>query len=138
MKRFDMRVSLVVCVVTMTLGAVAHAQTGMAPVMGMGASSCGRFIAVMGKNPPGKIQAMDDTGLGRFVSENSDYQQWLLGFVTGYNAARVGQQQVTGIDLAGMDLWMRNWCNQNPTKTVFEGANAFIIEMQSNAAAEPR
>jgi hypothetical protein len=32
----------------------------------------------------------------------------------------------------------RNWYNQHPTKTVFEGASAFIDEMRTNAAAARR
>jgi hypothetical protein len=135
MKRFDMRVSLAICFTATIWGAVAHAESRSTDLMGMGAYSCDRFIAAIGKNPPGKIQAMDNTGLGRFVSENSMYQEWLLGFVSGFNATHEQEQQVRGIDLAGMDLWMRNWCNQHPTKTIFEGASAFIDEMRTNAAA---
>jgi hypothetical protein len=55
--------------------------------------------------------------------------------MTGVNVALAGEleQQIKGLDLAGMDLWMRNWCNQHPTKAVFDGANALISEMRTNA-----
>jgi hypothetical protein len=33
-----------------------------------------------------------------------------------------------------MDLWMRNWCNQHPTHSVFQGAGVFINELLTNAA----
>jgi hypothetical protein len=67
-----------------------------------------------------------NTGDGYLASENAEYQQWLLGFVSGFNNSRAywQEEQVTGIDLAGLELWMRNWCNQHPTQTVFEGAPA--------------
>lgn len=78
-----------------------------------------------------------NTASGTFVSEYARYQQWLQGFVSGYNAAHSSadeqQKQVDGIDLAGMDLWMRNWCNKHPTKTVFAGAVAFIEEIRGDA-----
>jgi hypothetical protein len=63
-----------------------------------------------------------------------------MGFVSGFNGAHANdvEQQVKGIDLAGMDLWMRNWCNKHPTQKVFEGASAFIDEMLNNAAAAAR
>jgi hypothetical protein len=61
-----------------------------------------------------------------------------MGFVSGFNVSHVGdlERQVTKIDPAGMDLWMRNWCNKYPTQTVFAGATAFIIEMRTNAARQ--
>jgi hypothetical protein len=63
-----------------------------------------------------------------------------MGFVTGYNFAHSAsgdeqQRQVTEIDQAGTDLWMRNWCNQHPTLTVSDAAMFFINEMQINAGA---
>jgi hypothetical protein len=60
-----------------------------------------------------------------------------MGFVSGYNAVAQGHQQleVRGIDLAGAELWIRNYCNKHPTDSVFGAAAAFINEMQANAAA---
>ena len=138
MKRFDMGPSLAVCIAAMISGAVAHAEPGTLSVTGVGQFSCGQFIASIGKRPPGKMVVMP-TRDGDFVSENAEYQQWLMGFVTGFNAAHLGEQeQQVEIDLAGTDLWMRNWCKQHPTKMVFDGAWAFIHEMQTNAAASRR
>ena len=123
-------VSLAVCFAAMAFGAVGHAQS---PMIGIGQYSCGRFIASIGKQPPGHMGTMS-TRDGNFVSENAEYTQWLLGFLSGFNAAHAGEreQQVTGSDPAGMDLFMRNWCNQHPTQSVFEGALALINEMRSN------
>ena len=137
MKRFDMRVSLAVCFAAMIWSAVAHAEMGTIPVMGSGRESCGRLIAAIGNDPPGPgEQIIIETKRGVFFGEYTRYQDWLMGFVAGFNFTHVGEEDtVRGIDLAGMDLWMRNWCNQHPTKLVFEGGIAFINEMQTNAAA---
>jgi hypothetical protein len=141
MKRFDMGLSLAVCFAAMIWGAVAHAEvTGW----GVGSHSCGRFIATIGNLPPGEYRSVDPRN-DHFVSENTQYQQWLMGFLTGFNfnafntapADDQGQQISGRIDLAGMDLWMRNWCNQHPTESVFHGAAAFIKEVLTNAAAPP-
>jgi hypothetical protein len=53
MKRFDMGLSLAVCFAAMIRCAVANAETGTY-VSGIGANSCGEFIASIGKSPPGK------------------------------------------------------------------------------------
>jgi hypothetical protein len=107
-------------------------------VMGSGRDSCGKFIGAIGA-PAGKHREAN-TPTGVLVSENRAYQEWLMGFVSGFNATHGGEleQQVTKIDLAGMDLWVRNWCNKHPTKLVFDAGANFIIEMRTNAAAARR
>jgi hypothetical protein len=94
-------------------------------VIGAGRYSCGKLIAALGKAPPGKQEYMN-TAIGVFIDEHSEYQEWLMGFVTGYNFAYSGpgneQKAQIEIDQAGADLWMRNWCNQHPTLKVFDGA----------------
>jgi hypothetical protein len=47
----------------------------------------------------------------------------------------VEKRQIEDIDIAGIDLWMRNWCNKHPMKTVYEGAVALVEEMRGDAAA---
>jgi len=54
--------------------------------MGVGQRSCGQFIATISKIPPGEAGIMH-TRDGLFVSENVEYQQWLSGFVSGFNDA---------------------------------------------------
>jgi hypothetical protein len=138
MKRFDMGLWLAVCFAAMIWGTVANAEPGTIPVMGSGRESCGRLIAAIGGNdPPGPgEEIIIETKRGVFFGEYKKYQEWLMGFVAGFNADQPGREYtVHGIDLAGMDLWMRNWCNQHPTETVFTGAVAFINEMRTNAAA---
>jgi hypothetical protein len=113
---------------------VARAEPGETLVMGSGQYSCGQFIAAIGDAPPGRFRGMN-TAKGVIVSENARYQEWLAGFVSGFNASHNGDQ-LTKIDPAGMDLWMRNWCNKHPTEMVFDGAVTFINEMQAKAAAD--
>jgi hypothetical protein len=123
--------SLILGVLLLTAG-VAHA--GTTRVSGLGTDSCGRLIAAVGSVPPGKFRSRD-TASGVFVNEYAQYQEWLMGFVSGFNAMHEEEQQVS-VDLAGLDLWMRNWCNKHPAQKVFHGALAFIDEMRSNAAAK--
>jgi hypothetical protein len=105
---------------------VAHAETGTTFTMGEGNRSCGQLIAALGDTPPGKYREMN-TASGVLINEYKAYQEWLLGFVSGFNASHDIEQQVK-VDLAGMDLWMRSWCYQHLTESVFQGAMAFIKE----------
>jgi hypothetical protein len=113
-------------VVVVCVAGAAHAQEGTI-VLG-GAVSCGKFIAASTGVPPGSYKQTRD---GQFVDDFARYQGWLMGFVSGYNDAQSDNltQQIK-VDLAGLDLWMRNWCNKNPTKSVYEGASAFRLEMR--------
>jgi hypothetical protein len=130
---------MILGVLLLTAG-IAHAEEGLTG-WGVGSKSCGQFIATIGKLAPGKYRTID-TKNETFVSENTDYQQWLMGFLTGFNFAHAvddkEQPIPKRIDLAGMDLWMRNWCNQHPTGSFVDGASAFLGEMRTNAAAAAR
>jgi hypothetical protein len=119
--------SLVLGVLLLTADVVC-AEPGTA-VLGMGQVSCGSMIAAARNGPPGQYRTMD-TKSGLFVEEFTRFQEWLMGFVSGFNATHNNDLslQITSIDLPGLDLWMRNWCNKNPTKTVFQGAAAFLEE----------
>jgi hypothetical protein len=74
---------LFVLLAAMIWGAVAHAETGVY-VKGVGVYSCGQFIGAISNTPPGKSRYLDARD-GHFVSENTEYQQWLLGYVSAYN-----------------------------------------------------
>jgi hypothetical protein len=118
---------------------VVCAQMGSTFVIGVGQNSCGQLVAAIGDVRPGYHFAMDTGREGIFVNEYVRYQEWLMGFVSGYNATHTSpdevdqQKQIRGIEQAGMDLWMRNWCNQHRTEKVSQGAAAFVNEMRNNA-----
>jgi hypothetical protein len=118
---------------------VAHAEEGLTFLVGVGVNSCGALTSTVDDVPLGKAREIN-TASGTFVSENARYQQWLMGFVSGYNLAhtRPGGKQLEEIDLPGIDWWMRNWCSKHPTKKVVDGAVAFVSEMLTNAPAKQR
>ena len=132
--------SMILCVLLMTAD-VAHAEKASAFVIGVGQNSCGQLIAAIGRDHPLGQHGELDTVKGPFVDEYTMYQQWLMGFVSGFNvthASEAEQLQQVRTDPAAMDLWMRNWCNEHPMQGVFQAANAFITEVQANAAAGRR
>jgi hypothetical protein len=90
-------------------------------VIGAGQKTCGSFISAVGDAPPGQF-AMVNTRHGEFDSELRNYQSWLMGFVTGVNLERAAHEasQIANVDIAAIDLWMRNWCSTHPTRTVLK------------------
>jgi hypothetical protein len=62
--------------------------------------------------------------------EITRFHEWMMGFVTGYNSTNESDTDLQiSIDLAALDLWLRNYCKQNPTKTVAEAAQDFRVHM---------
>jgi len=55
-----------------------------------------------------------------------------LGFVTATNISSVGLGTSSDIktDPPAMDVWMRKWCERNPTKIVSEAAWTYIQDQR--------
>jgi hypothetical protein len=125
------RKALVLAVVL--ISGTAHADEIL--VIGAGQKTCGSFISAVGDAPPGQFPLVN-TRHGEFDGELRNYQSWLMGFATGVNAEQAENQgqQIFKVDIAAIDLWMRNWCNRHPTQTVFEGALAFRTEMRKQSS----
>lgn len=75
--------------------------TAAQTVAGAGAHSCGKFL--------------DDVEAGGEVM-NLIYFAWIQGFLTGLNTKYLPSQEfATNIsDRAGMELWIKNYCEDNP------------------------
>jgi hypothetical protein len=97
--------------------------------LGLGQKSCGAFIAATAGVPPGQYRVIQRQD-GEYTNELSRYQQWMMGLASGYNAAHLEDTKLQlNVDIAALDLWMRNWCNKNPTKLLMSAGLAFIDEM---------
>jgi hypothetical protein len=94
--------------------------------LGVGTDSCSAFISHIAA-PPGKSisRTAPDDGLD-YYSKSTTYFEWLLGFVTGYNAAVSDTGKQIQIDPAAVDLYVRSWCAQNPTSNIFTAAHQFL------------
>jgi hypothetical protein len=125
-----MRFTTIAVTAILLTPSVVRAEDRGTMVMGDGIESCGKFIAASTDNKPGNYKRMD-TPSGRYVNEISRYQQWFMGFVSASNSAYPDDiSKQIKVDLAGLDLWMRNWCNHHPVNTVFDGMIAFRDEMR--------
>ncbi|WP_130217663.1 hypothetical protein [Bradyrhizobium genosp. SA-3] len=114
---------IVLCLVSQ-----ARAAEGVL-VIGAGQRSCGQFIAAVGQTPVGQILYVERPN-GKLYGELIRYHEWMEGFISGFNSGfQSNIDDQVRIDLSSMDLWMRNWCNAHPTKTIADAGLALTGEL---------
>jgi hypothetical protein len=57
---------------------------------------------------------------------------WLGGFVTATNLWVTNEPNSIRFDGAAIDVWIRKWCEKNPTKTLFQAASAFAWDQRKD------
>src|SRR6266478_4255551 len=122
----DLRYGVIAVLLLNCISATGYAQTFS---YGMGSNSCGQYLAAVYGHAPATYGVVDVRG-ERFFDQHALYKEWLLGFVTATNVESVtsGTGSTIKTDPPAMDVWMRKWCEQNPTKFVSEAAWAFILD----------
>ena len=55
---------------------------------------------------------------------------WLAGFLDATNLRVTNDRNSIQSDNAAIDVWIRKWCEQNPTKTLVEAASAFVWDQR--------
>jgi hypothetical protein len=99
-------------------------------VLGAGQRSCGQFIAAVGQAPVGAVAMVEKRDGSKLYGELIRFREWMESFVSGYNAAyEANTDDQIRIDLSSPDLWLRNWCNGHPTKTVADAGQALRDEL---------
>ena len=72
-----------------------------------------------------------------YFTEANAYTQWLVGFVNGVNwinstaivSKDTGKRlklKDMSVDVNGVALWVKNYCDANPAQTIVEGVTAYI------------
>jgi hypothetical protein len=94
--------------------------------------SCGKYLAAVHGHAPGKgwiIKRPD----GPFYDEHLLYMAWFAGFLDATNLWMM-MNQGNGIqsDGAAIDVWIRKWCEKNPTKSLGEAALAFLLDQRKD------
>ena len=57
---------------------------------------------------------------------------WLGGFFSAMNWLVLDEPNGIKTDNAAIDVWIRKWCEQNPTKTLVEAASAFVWDQRKD------
>lgn len=100
------------------LGTVAKAaEADQYAVNGIGNDSCASFVLSLSDYQP--TNAIVTRGKTYYTMANA-YTQWLAGFITaGSNGTNRG-------DVNGIALWIKKYCEANPSEMLVFGAGAFI------------
>lgn len=92
-------------------------------VAGLGSDSCASYVLALSENRP--TAAITYDGKTYYTTANA-YTQWITGFVTAGNlAGKPGQGQIQ-VDVNGIALWVKQYCEANPSEAIVTGAGAFV------------
>ena len=126
-----MRYIATVAALILSYGPTAsYAQSG--GVHGLGNNSCGKYLAAVHGHAPGKGSGFNDRWRGKFSDDHSLYMAWLGGFFSAMNWLVLDEPNGIKTDNAAIDVWIRKWCEQNPTKTLLDAASAFVWDQRKD------
>lgn len=86
-------------------------------VNGIGNDSCASFVLALSDYQA--TNAIVTGGKTYFTMANA-YTQWLAGFITA------GSQGANRVDVNGIAMWVKKYCEANPSEMLVFGAGAFI------------
>ena len=123
-------------IVTVAVLILSYATTAsyaqQANVSAPGAHSCGKYLEAVRGHAPGKGREIDHPQEGRFSDDHTLYMAWLGGFFSAMNWLVLDEPNGIKTDNAAIDVWIRKWCEQNPTKTLVEAAYAFVWDQRKD------
>jgi hypothetical protein len=92
---------------------------------GVGTDSCGDYVSHI-TGAPGQSISRTAPDKRDYYSKSTVYLEWLLGFLTGYNAAVIDTTKQVQVDVAAIDSYVRSWCTQNPSSNIFTAVHHFL------------
>ena len=122
-------VAAVIAASALSYGTTADAQKVF--VTGLGHNSCGQYLAAVHGHPPGK-SIVADLPQGQFHDDHHRYIEWLRGFLTATDLLVMDGPNQLKVDDAAIDVWIRKWCEQNPTKPLFQAASEFVRDQRKD------
>lgn len=100
------------------LGTAAEAvESDQYAVNGIGSDSCASFVLSLSDYQPTNAVV---TGGKTYYTMANAYTQWLAGFITA------GSDGANRVDVNGIALWVKKYCEANPSEMLVFGAGAFI------------
>lgn len=87
----------------------------------VGAVDCGEWIARKGDS--------NGSNIPNHFSETRA-NAWLVGFMTGLNFSEREGDPLKKASAAQIFLWMDNFCKANPLKTVVDGGQILMMELE--------
>ena len=104
-----------------------------ANVSAPGSHSCGKYLEAVHGHAAGAGRQIEHPQEGRFSDDHTLYMAWLEGFFTATNLWVLNEPNVRiKSDDAAIDVWIRKWCEKNPTKTLFQAAAEFVRDQRKD------
>jgi hypothetical protein len=101
-------------------------------VYSLGGHSCGKFLAAVHGHAPGIGNVVSHRYDGHFSDGHSRYMAWLEGFFSATNLWVMNEPNGIQIDSGAIAVWIRKWCEQNPTKPLFHAAWEFAWDQRKD------
>jgi hypothetical protein len=121
-----MRYIVAVVIAALTLTTASYGQDRKFTIHSWGNNSCGKYLAAVHGHAPGAGKGFNDRWQGQFSDDHTLYMAWLGGFFSAMNVYVLDQPNEIQSDNAAIDVWIRKWCEQNPTKQLIDAASAFV------------
>ena len=117
-------------IAALIVSSACHAQGGpQVFISGLGYNSCGKYLAAVHDHPPGAGKFLTRPE-GQFSDDHFRYGDWLNGFFTATDMWITHEPNGIKSDAAAIDVWIRKWCEQNPTKRLADAAWAFVWDQR--------
>jgi hypothetical protein len=128
-----MRYIVTVAALILSCGiATSYDQGDRAIVFAPGTHSCGRYLAAVHGHAPGAAIVLHHPQHGPYYDNHTRYMDWLAGFLSATNFWVTDEPNGIKSDDAALDVWLRKWCDQNPTKTLMDAASRFVFDQRKD------
>jgi hypothetical protein len=117
-------------------GALAQAEPDTTTVHGIGGKSCGDYLSAVSEHAPGTGMQIRQ-GNREYFDEALVRREWLAGFMTAMNMMWSEPTMQITADAAAIDVWIRQWCAQNPSGALVHAAAAFVREQFLTHLSKP-
>lgn len=92
-------------------------------VVGLGADSCASYVLALEDDRPSTAVTF---GAKTYLTMANAYMQWASGFITAANWGGIsGGREVSPVHFDGIAIWIKNYCEANPTHALALGAAAY-------------
>jgi hypothetical protein len=95
-------------------------QSSSQMIFGEGTATCGNWML---ERSPGQ----------RVTAEGVGFFSWVLGFLSGANANRVGPDFLEQTNPAGILAWMNSYCQGHPLDKIVNAAEKLQNELKARA-----
>jgi hypothetical protein len=122
----------IVTVAALILSSTASYAQWRYGIWDQGVHSCGKYLTAVHGHPPGIGKVINHRQEGRFSDDHYLYMAWLGGFFTATNYWVTIEPNGIQSDHSAIDVWIRKWCEQNPTKNLADAASAFVWDQRKD------